>query len=175
MINTKLSIAVLLLYGVFSLEGMESARVLIPKNAYHLPAHIPSELRKEGTSLMHDDDGFKLLLEGKVLKIPNENIKSKKNLTTKMWIDFVRGGGYFSISRNDEGDVFVRPTMRGKGGGPVLGQIGLWGTRVVGYGAFGLKCYLSGGWALAELEVAHQAIETAAHAAWVAGTLAPTA
>lgn len=74
----------------------------------------------------------------------------------------------------DNGEYALHAHVRGLGGGPLLGQIGMWGTRAVGYGAFAALCIVQPH-ALLEAHLAAEAIEMAANAAFIVGTLAPTA
>lgn len=73
----------------------------------------------------------------------------------------------------DNGEYALRCHVRGFGGGPILGAIAYWGTKGVGYIGYGALCYFD---PIAVSEAPHvmALIESAATAAWAAGTAAPT-
>lgn len=126
--------------------------------------------------LYHSDQvGFSVQQENNsLLHIPNHDIdpllRGKNSALIKA---FQEKGGRLSLHKLDNGDFLLRAHVPGVGGGAILGQVCGWTVRGVGYGGYAVACFFHPE-LLLEAEVAHAAIETAALAATVAGTAAPT-
>lgn len=84
------------------------------------------------------------------------------------------GQGYIRVKQMSDGQYALDAKVRGNGGGPVTGTCAYWGTKSAGWVAFAAAVWATHGEMLMHtVEYAHM-IESAATAAGVLGTMAPT-
>lgn len=160
------SCGALILGAMFNLNGMELQQY------NRVPAFIPEKLGK--VELYRSNDGFAVLQNGKISPIKSYDTDKLLRCMTEQQLKTFCSKGYLALNQMSNNDFSLKAKVRGEGGGPILGQVAFWSTRLLGYGAFTLAVITTHGEALLHTAEANFAIETAAQAALVAGTLAPT-
>jgi len=169
MINSKLVLSGVLLYSSIAIYGMDDNYRSTTPSPTFVRVQSPQSLKKKHPSLMMVQDDFCVVMDGKIQKIPSENTRNCKGITSSNLSKFTKNGGYFWLDSNKNGDLFLEGKVRGEGGGFLVGEVAYWGTKGALIAAYGAKCYFSGGWALAELPEVLHLIEGASQAARFAG------
>ncbi len=165
MVNkTQILMALLLSTSLVQAQGKE--------DVYEISAMKTHDLKE--LRLLHSNNSFAVLNHGKVEAVnPAWVDKDVRSVSTERLAKML-GHGYLSVNKMSNGEFSVKASVRGEGGGPILGQVGFWGVRVLGHGGLAVACFLFPP-LLPEAPLIIEGIEVAAHVALVAGTVAPTA
>lgn len=142
---------------------------------------VPARLGK--LDLFHGKKGFSVLKDNQRIAIEKYNTdKLIRNMTREQLIAFL-SVGYVSINQMSDGQYSLKADGRLNGGGPILGAIAYWVTKVVCYAvpvaALGTAVVVTGGAAGAVAgagaAAAGTAITTTAAATTAGATIATTA
>ena len=103
-------------------------------NHLRVPEHsvfVPKKLG--GVDLYHDDAGFHIVKDDKVLPIQKCFIDSPiRNMTKKQLHNYQRYS-YFALNQMNEGEYTLKAKHRLQGAGPILGTIAYWVTKTLCY------------------------------------------
>lgn len=128
--------------------------------------------------LLHSEDGFSVLRDGKMHKVQRCFVDPVlRNITTSGLKRF-QEAGYIAVSQLDNDEFALRARVRGLGGGPITGAIVYFATKAICYGtavaAAGGAVVATGGLAgaLSGALVTATTVGTTAGTSLVAGTIA---
>ena len=129
--------------------------------------------------LLHDKKGFSVIKDNQKHVIERYNTdKIVRNMTKEELLSFL-AVGYVSLNQMDNGDYSLKANGRINGGGPILGTIAYWTTKVICYAipvaALGTAVVVTGGAAGAAVAGGAAAAGTVVTtAAATTGTIATT-
>lgn len=99
--------------------------------------HASPDLGK--VKLFHNKkDGFKVWREGKMEKIPSENLSAElRSMDTKTLKKYQKDA-FIKLGKNSDGEVTASSHVRGNAGGPLLGEALYWGVKGGAYWAIAM-------------------------------------
>ena len=157
--KTTLSLALMLSVALSQAGGME------------VPSLRSSKLA--ALRLIHENKSFRVMDNDGTQEVPACWVDKEVRSVSSERLARMLGHGYLSVNKMSNGEFSVKASVRGEGGGPILGQIGLWGVRALGHGGLAVACFFFPP-LLPEVPLIVEGIEIAAHVALCVGTIAPT-
>jgi hypothetical protein len=132
---------------------------------------VPSELG--ALSIIKRDTEYVVVQDEKEHKVFSTDTLLS-TLNKKQLAAFLMNGGYIAVNKCLKSNEYIlRSKGRMNGGGPVLGAVAYWTTKVTGYASIAILCAYDP-LMLVELPVMTAGVESAATGAGALGLMAPT-
>lgn len=155
------SMAIPLSCGAMLEEANKIERsVFVPKSIGHL-------------DLYRDNDGYLVVHNNETSSVKKYNVDPLLQQLKKSDLDKFLDQGYIKVNKLSDEQFKLEACVRGDGGGPATARIAWLATQAVGWGGFAVACIIKHGEPIIHVHEIKEAIDTAAHAAYIAGLAAP--
>jgi hypothetical protein len=128
----KCLFSLILLLSSFSLYSMK-----LPENSVYVPSKLGN------LKVLVEQDGYYVKSKDTLKKVQNYDVDPLLKKIDKEALKAFLDKGYISVSQFDNGEYKLTAHGRVKGGGPISGWIGYWGTKTLAWGTISLAATAS--------------------------------
>lgn len=170
--NATSKVLLFSIFAIFSAQAMED--LSSGKLTKIKPSSIFSTNEVGKVDLFHDNEGYHVVQDDEVYSVNKHSIDPLLRSLKHKQLKKFQKCGYIQVKKNQDHEFSLVSKVRGNGGGPVTGVAAYWTTKAAGYVAFAGGVWATHGELLLHTTEAMVAIENAANAALVVGTILPT-